>query len=67
MIIEYNGYQIKPHKSFPSHHIIVTSGKGGKIPDIMSGMFTSAGIAKTIVDAYLSSKVKDTGNGEANK
>lgn len=61
----YNGFQIKPHKEYPSSVIIVTDGKGGKIPDILGGLFTSRGIAKTMIDKYLMSKQKkDTDNAE---
>lgn len=55
-IIEYRGYQIKPHKEHPSNYIIVTTGKGGKIPDMFSGLFTSTGLAKTLIDVYLDTK-----------
>lgn len=58
MIRIYNGYQIKPHKEIPTCYIVVTDGKGGKIPDILTGLFTSVGIAKDKIDKYLDSKVK---------
>jgi len=62
---DYNGYQVKPHKDTPSHYVIVTAGKGGKIPDILSGMFTTKQIAKKAIDAYLLGKPKkETNNGE---
>jgi hypothetical protein len=64
-IYEYEGYQIKPHRETPSCYIVVTSGKGGKIPDILSGMFTTRTIAKQNIDMYLANKpVKDKTNGE---
>ena len=66
MIYEHAGYQIKPHKEYPSSYIVVTAGKGGKIPDILSGMYTSVGVAILAVDKYLIDKPKkDTNNGEA--
>ena len=52
-MIEYNGYQIKPHPTFPMQYVVATSGKGGKIPDILSGVFTSPSLVKSIIDAYL--------------
>lgn len=55
-MIEYSGYQIKPHKQWPSSLIIVTAGQGGKIPNDLSGLFTSPGIAKQTIDVYLESK-----------
>lgn len=61
-MIEYRGFQIKPHKEFPSHKVIVTAGRGGKIPNILSGMYTSAGIAITEIDKYLASTKKGSGN-----
>jgi hypothetical protein len=55
-VIIYNGYQIKPHKEHPKSYIIVTDGKGGKIPDVLGGMFTSPTICKAQVDKYLEYK-----------
>jgi hypothetical protein len=37
-------------------YVIVTAGKGGKIPDVLDGVFTSVGIAQQAVDQYLSTK-----------
>lgn len=56
MIHSYQGYDIKPHKEIPSNYIIVTSGKGGKIPASLEGLFTSVGLAKTLIDRYLEKK-----------
>jgi hypothetical protein len=62
-IIEYKGYQIKPHAQNPTNYIVVTAGKGGKIPDIMNGMFTHPTLIKKLIDAYQESKPpKDTTN-----
>ena len=58
MILEYEGYQIKPHKDFPTSHIVVTSGRGGKIPNVLDGLFTHPNYAKEAIDKYLSTKVK---------
>lgn len=55
-IKEYQGYQIKPHKQHPKSYIIVTMGKGGKIPAIMEGLFTDRHTAMRIIDSYLASK-----------
>lgn len=64
-MIEYRNYQIKPHKESPTLLVVVTAGKGGKIPDVLSGMFTSLGLAKRVIDIYLNSKVKkEPLNGE---
>lgn len=55
----HRGYQIKPHKEIPTNYIIVTDGKGGKIPEVMSGLFTTRAIAKDTIDKYLVSKESD--------
>jgi hypothetical protein len=55
-MVLYKGYQIKPHKEYPGSLIIVTDGKGGKIPDVMSGMFTSILLCKEIIDLYLQNR-----------
>lgn len=52
----YRGYQIKPHPQNPKSYIAVTDGKGGKIPDVLSGMFTHPNLIKRIIDSYLESK-----------
>lgn len=58
MIREYEGYQIKPHKEVPTCYIVVTAGKGGKIPDCLGGLFTTPEIAKQEINRYLDSKPK---------
>lgn len=64
-MIEYQGYQIKPHSAIPTCYVVATAGKGGKIPDVMSGLFTSPTIVKQIIDRYLEDKAtKDTKNGK---
>jgi len=52
----YNGYEVKPHKEHPLSYIVVTAGKGGKIPNVLDGMFTSPTIAMAEIDKYLASK-----------
>lgn len=59
MIISYNGYDIKPHKEVPTNYIVVTSGKGGKIPNVLDGLFTTTVYAKEAIDKYLATKVKE--------
>lgn len=58
-MIIYNGYQIKPYRDVPSVYIVVTDGKGGKIPNVLSGMFTTPTYAKEAIDLYLVTKKKD--------
>ena len=57
-MIIYKGYQIKPHSLYPNNYIVVTDGKGGKIPNVLDTLFTSTGLAKREVDNYLAKKVK---------
>lgn len=52
----HNGYEVKPHKEHPASYIVVTAGKGGKIPNVLGGMFTSPTIAMAEIDRYLASK-----------
>jgi hypothetical protein len=58
-IVEYQGYQIKPHREVPTNYIVVTAGKGGKIPNVLDGLFTTPAYAKHAIDNYLASKVKE--------
>ena len=63
---EYQGYYIQPHKDHPYCYVIVTTGKGGKIPDYLSGMFTTRAIAKSEIDVYVASRpIKEPTNGKA--
>lgn len=65
MIHSYQGYQIKPHPQHPSSLIVVTEGRGGKIPAVLEGLFTSRKIAEKQIDAYLETKPKkDIGDGK---
>lgn len=57
--MDYKGYLIKPSKNNPKCFTIATEGRGGKIPNVMEGMFTSRGAAMQIVDLYLESKEKN--------
>lgn len=60
MRTEYKGYYIAPHKETPNILYIATTGKGGKIPDVLSGFFTATGVAQKAIDKYLETrKVKD--------
>jgi len=63
--MEYKGYIIKPHAHLPKSYVVATSGRGGKIPDVMSGMFTAPILIRQIIDTYLDNKeIKDTKNGQ---
>lgn len=55
--MEYKGFLITPSPSFgPKCFSIATQGRGGKIPNCMTGAFTSRGVAMQIIDTYLSNK-----------
>ena len=53
---EYKGYYVKPAKESPSCYQVVNVGKGGKIPDCLSGMFTNRATANLEIDLYLQRK-----------
>jgi hypothetical protein len=57
--MEYKGYLIKPATGGAKCYSIATAGRGGKIPDLMLGVFTSTGIAAQTIDRYLESKQKN--------
>lgn len=65
MTHEYEGYLIKPHKEVPTCYIIVTAGRGGKIPDALSGLFTTRTVAMVEIDRYLNSKPRKEKDAEA--
>lgn len=49
----YRGYLITPNPFSPTLYKVATEGRGGKIPDVLVGSFTSVGIVKHIIDHYL--------------
>ena len=49
----YKGYQIKPSKEMASILQVVTDGKGGKVPNCLTSLFTSVNEAVKTIDAYL--------------
>jgi hypothetical protein len=65
MIREYKGYQIKPDAQSPTLFKVVTAGQGGKIPDVLDSLFTSAGLAMREIDNYL--VLKEQRNGKASE
>jgi hypothetical protein len=56
--MEYKGYYISPVKEHPKVYYISTVGRGGKVPDVMTGFFTSPTVAREIIDIYVASKEK---------
>ena len=67
-MIIYRGYQIKPSPLAPNSLIVVTDGKGGKIPSVLEGMYTHSNIAQRDIDLYLDNKeLKETDGKKSNK
>lgn len=54
--MEYKGYEVRPHLNNPRALIIVSPGRGGKIPKVLEGVFTDRGAAYRAIDAYLNIK-----------
>lgn len=52
----YKGYVIRPHLNNPKSFIIIVPGRGGKIPKLFEGMFTSRGEAQKVINIYAESK-----------
>lgn len=61
--MEYKGYLIKPYGPSPMLYQVATAGQGGKIPNVLDSLFTSIGIVKETIDAYLVQK--ESKNGKA--
>lgn len=58
MSFKYKGYLITNSKSSPNMKYVATEGRGGKIPDCLSGFFTTVYLAQKEIDRYLETKVK---------
>lgn len=58
-MIIYRGFQVKPMPEHPTILIVVTDGKGGKIPSVLSGMYTHFNVAKREIDSYLDNRKED--------
>ena len=54
--MNYKGYLIKAYPQSPTLFTVATAGQGGKIPNVLDSLFTSAGIAMSTIDAYLGQK-----------
>ena len=65
--MNYKGYLITATKGLGSAYEIATEGRGGKIPKIMEGLFTSRGTAMQVIDFYLDSKEKSLNDKESSK
>ena len=58
--MEYQGYIIKSFPKSPNLKIIVTAGRGGKIPNALAGTYTSEKVCMGLIDEY-NSRVKTNG------
>ena len=54
--MEYKGFIVKPHKESPKLLTVATAGRGGKVPDVLTGLFTTRGLVYAIIDAYVENK-----------
>jgi len=62
--MEYRGYIIKNWDKSPNLKVIVTAGRGGKIPDAFLGAHVSDGACMKIIDSY-KDKVKPNGKDKS--
>lgn len=62
--MEYKGYIIKNYDKSPNLKVIVTAGRGGKIPDAFSGAHLSDGDCMKLIDNY-KDKVKPNGKNKS--
>lgn len=56
--MKYKGYLINPSKTGPSLYSVAVEGKGGKIPNCLSGYYTTRTFAISDIDRYLDTKEK---------
>lgn len=56
--MKYKGYLINPSKQAPNLFYVATEGRGGKIPDMLSGLYTTKVLAVSDIDRYLNLKGK---------
>lgn len=52
----YKGYILKVHPASPTLLTVATEGRGGKIPKVLEGLFTSKHTVTDLIDQYLASK-----------
>ena len=55
-MLVYEGFMIKASKESPMSYVVSTEGRGGKIPDVLTGLFTSPTYVKELIDNYLAGK-----------
>lgn len=57
----YRGYIITPNPLSPTLYKVATEGRGGKIPDVLVGSFTSVGTVTHLIDHYLADQEASRG------
>lgn len=57
-MIRYNGYIVDYVNGSANLLGVATEGRGGKIPDCLSGWYTTPALAQLAIDNYIESKVK---------
>ena len=60
-MIKHRGYYITPAKQSPNLYYIATEGKGGKIPNCLTGLYTKT-MAIREIDKYV--EVKEKGDAK---
>ena len=63
--MNYRGYIISPHPVSPTMYVVATEGRGGRIPQVLDGAFTSLDWVRKLIDEYLDS-VEVKKRGKAN-
>ena len=60
----YKGFIIGSAPNSPILYKVATEGQGGKIPNVLSGLFTSKDVVIQLIDMYLEQN-KEESNGKA--
>ena len=63
--MNYKGFIISSAPTSPSLYKVATEGQGGKIPNVLLGLFTSKDVVVQAIDMYLGTQ-KGTDNGKTN-
>ena len=61
--MNYKGFLISSSPLSPSLYKVATEGQGGKIPNVLSGLFTSKDVVIQLIDMYLETQ-KGADNGK---
>ncbi len=61
--MNYKGFIISSAPTSPSLYKVATEGQGGKIPNVLLGLFTSKDVVTQLIDMYLETQ-KGADNGK---